>query len=92
VALGSRGDRKLWTRLRSYQRGVATRMLGAFVALFGDLDIDPADVEQVFALTVSQMRGVALQAMFGADSVGSSDLSLIKQVALDQLMKRVRKP
>jgi AcrR family transcriptional regulator len=90
VALGSRGDRKLWTRLRSYQRDVATRMLNAFVALFGDLDIEPADVEQVFALTVSQMRGVALQAMFGADSVGSSDLSLIKQVALDQLMKRVR--
>lgn len=90
VALGSRGDRKLWTRLRSYQRDVATRMLKAFVALFSDLDIDPAEVEKVFALTVSQMRGVALQAMFGADSVGSTDLTLTKEVALDQLMKRAR--
>lgn len=91
VALGSRGDRKLWARLRSYQRGVATRMRSQFVALFADLDIDPAEVEQALSLTVSQMRGVALQAMFGPDSVGSSDLSLIKEVAFDQLMKRVRR-
>jgi AcrR family transcriptional regulator len=91
VALGSRGDRKLWTRLRSYQRDVATRMRAQFVALFLDLDIDPDDVEKAFSLTVSHMRGVALQAMFGPDSIGAADLSLVKEVAFDQLMKRVRR-
>jgi AcrR family transcriptional regulator len=91
VALGSRGDRKLWTRLRSYQRDVATRMRGQFVALFLDLDIDPDDVEQAFSLTVSHMRGSALQAVFGTDSIGAGDLSLIKEVAFDQLMKRLRR-
>jgi AcrR family transcriptional regulator len=90
VALGSRGDRKLWSRLRSYQRDVASRMRGQFVALFCDLRIDAADVERVFSLTVSQLRGVALQAIFDAKPVGGDDLSLIEESAYDQLRKRVK--
>jgi AcrR family transcriptional regulator len=89
VALGSRGDRRLWARLRSYQRDVALRMRAQFVELFRD--IDPNEVEQAFSLTVSHIRGVTLQAMFGADAIGADDLALIKEVAFDQLLKRVRR-
>jgi AcrR family transcriptional regulator len=91
IALGSRGDPKLWARLRSYQKDIATRMREAFVALFADLDPDSADVERIFSLSISYMRGVALQNMFGPDPLHQDDLSLIKDVAYDQLMKQARR-
>jgi AcrR family transcriptional regulator len=89
IALGSRGDRDLWARLRSYQRDIATRMRDEFVALFGDLDMESADVERIFSLNISYMRGVALQNMFEPDP-HLDDLALIKDVAYDQLMKRAK--
>jgi AcrR family transcriptional regulator len=90
IAVGSRGDRKLWARLRSFQRDIAIRMRDEFVTLFSDLDMPADDVEHIFSLTISYMRGVALQAMFGADPLRRADLALIKDVAYDQLMIRAK--
>ncbi|HEY3889613.1 MAG TPA: TetR/AcrR family transcriptional regulator [Caulobacteraceae bacterium] len=87
IALGSRGDRKLWTRVRSYQKAISARMREEFVALFADLDMTPDHVEHTFSLTISYMRGVALQSMFGADRLRQADLAMIKDVAYDLLMK-----
>jgi AcrR family transcriptional regulator len=90
IALGSRGDRKLWARVRSYQRDIATRMRDEFATLFSDLDMPDDDVEHIFSLTISYMRGVALQSMFGSAPLRRADLALIKDVAYDQLMIRAK--
>lgn len=90
IALGSRGDRDLWVRLRSFQKDISIRLRDEFVALFSDLDMPPAEVEQIFSLTVSYLRGMALQTMFAPDPLQRNDLALIKDVAHDQLMTRAR--
>jgi AcrR family transcriptional regulator len=90
ITLGSRGDRKLWARLRAYQKDVATRMRDEFVALFADLALPADEVEQIFSLTISYMRGVALQAMFGPDPARETILALAKQVTYDQLTRRAK--
>ncbi len=90
LALGSRGDPELRVRLRSYQRDIATRMRDEFVSLFPDLDLAPDDVERIFSLTISYMRGVALQKVFLPDPLLRDDLPLIKDVAYDQLTKHRR--
>jgi AcrR family transcriptional regulator len=90
IALGSRGDRKLWTRLRAFQQGVAIGMRAEFVALFADLALPADDVEQIFSLTISSIRGAALQAIFGPDPSRHHILTLAKEAAYDQLTKRAK--
>lgn len=88
IALGSRGDRKLWIRLRSYQQNISTRMRNEFVTLFSDLGLPADDVERIFSLTINCLRGLALQSIFDPKSSRQTDLAPIKEVACDQLMKR----
>jgi AcrR family transcriptional regulator len=88
IALGSQGDPDLWVRLRSYQKDISTRMRDEFIALFPDVDMGPDEVERVFSLTISYMRGFALQMMFDSDPVSRGDLERIKLVTYDQLTKR----
>jgi AcrR family transcriptional regulator len=88
IALGSQGDPEMWVRLRSYQRDISTRMRDEFIALFPDVDMGPDEVERVFSLTISYMRGFALQMMFDSDPATRGDLARIKQVTYDQLTAR----
>jgi AcrR family transcriptional regulator len=90
IALGSRGDRKLWIRLRSYQQNISTRMRNEFVTLFGDLGLPADDVERIFSLTISSLRGLALQSIFDPKPLHQTDLAPVKEVAYDQLMKRAK--
>jgi AcrR family transcriptional regulator len=87
IALGSRGDTTLWPRVQVYQQDIAARMASEFDALFADLGLPPKEVERTFSLTISYIRGVAMQAMFGADRSRNADLARIKDVAYDQLIK-----
>jgi AcrR family transcriptional regulator len=90
IALGSRGDATLWPRVQVYQKDIAAQMSREFVALFADLRLPPKEVERIFSLTVSYIRGVALQTMFGGNRLRRADLARIKDVALDQLTKGAR--
>ena len=90
IALGSRGDAALWPRMQAYQKDIAARMSREFVALFADLRLPPKEVERIFSLAVSYIRGVALQTMFGGGRLRRADLARIKEVARDQLMKGAR--
>ncbi|HZZ70297.1 MAG TPA: TetR/AcrR family transcriptional regulator [Phenylobacterium sp.] len=89
IALGARGDPKLWARVSAYQKDITTRMRAEFVALFADLDPQLGEAERILAFTVSQIRGVAFLSMFGAAQAGA-DFSLIKDVAYEQLVKCAR--
>lgn len=88
IALGSRGDRRLWVRLRAYQREVSARMRDEFAELFADLGLSTEEVERIFQLSVSHLRGLALQSVFGPDPLRRDTLELAKQVAYEQLTRR----
>lgn len=90
IALGARGDPKLWARVGSYQKEITVRMRTAFLALVADLDPPPEEAEHILTFTASQIRGVAFLSMFGGDPWREADFALIKQVAYDQLMKCAR--
>jgi AcrR family transcriptional regulator len=89
IALGSRGDEAVWSRVQVYQQEIVARMSREFVALFPDLRIASREIENIFSLTVSYMRGVALQSIFGGDQAREVDLTRIKDLAYDQLMGAV---
>lgn len=90
IALGARGDPRLWERVSSYQKQITVRMRTAFLALFADLDPLPDEAEHILTFAASQIRGVAFLSMFGGDPWREADFDLIKQVAYDQLMKCAR--
>ena len=87
IALGARGDARLWARVQTYQQDILARSLTQFVSLFADLKVAPEDAEHVLLLTVSYMRGVAFQSLFDADQLRAADFAVIKDVAYQQLMK-----
>lgn len=92
ITLGCRGDAALWPRVQVYQRDIAVRMSREFVKLFAELRLPPKEVERIFSLTVSYIRGVALQTMFGGGQLRRADLARIKDIAYDQLMKSAESP
>jgi AcrR family transcriptional regulator len=90
IALGARGDPKLWARVSAYQQQITARMRDQFAALFGDLGVAPDDAEHVLSLTVNHIRGIAFLMLFGTEHLHEAEFALIKDVAYGELMKRVK--
>ena len=88
IAFGTRNDPTLGTRLRTYQRDVTAHVLRRLEALFTDIGLSPADIERIFPLVISYLRGIALQTVFGVDP-RLADLSQIKAIACE-LIERAR--
>jgi AcrR family transcriptional regulator len=87
IALGARGDPKLWARVSAYQQQITARMRDEFVALFADLNVGPDDAAHVLSLTVNHIRGIAFLMLFGTEHPQDAEFALIKDVAYSELMK-----
>jgi AcrR family transcriptional regulator len=87
IALGARGDPKLWARVSGYQQQITTRMRDQFIALFPDLDLAAEDAEHVLSLTVNHIRGIAFLMLFGTEHLRDEEFAVIKDVAYAQLTK-----
>jgi AcrR family transcriptional regulator len=85
IALGSRGEPKLWARVRSYQREISQHMRAEFARLFADYAITEDDAERVLAVTVGCIRGIAFQSMFGTDQLKYVDFRVIGDLAFREL-------
>ena len=85
IALGARGDPKLWAQVGNYQRHISMHIRSEFVRLFADLDISREDADRVLSVVVAAIRGLALQSMFGEDKVNHASFAVIKDLGCREL-------
>lgn len=86
IALGSRGDAKLWPRVRSYQKDISRHMRNELVRLFPEFNLSGDEAERILAIPVGCIRGVAFLEMFGKDHMKFIDFDVIKDLAYRQLL------
>lgn len=86
IALGSRGDARLWPRVRAYQKEITQQMRNELVRLFADLDLSGDDAERILAIPVGCIRGIAFLEMFGKDHMEFIDFDVIKDIAWRELV------
>lgn len=87
IGLGSRNDKVLRARFDSFQQHIFERVAQSLAALFADAQLSLDEVEQVFTLPIAYLRGCALQNLVGADRHRHIDLTLIKDVTFEQLIR-----
>lgn len=86
IALGSRGDTRLWPRVRSYQREISRHVSSEFVRLFAEFNLSANEAERIMAIPIGCIRGVAFLEMFGKDHMEFIDFHVIKDLAYRALL------
>ena len=86
IALGARGDPKLWTRVRDYQQRISLHIRSEFVRLFSDLGVTRDGADQVLSIVVAAIRGLAFLSMFGT-TVSPRTFAVIKEIGCRELDK-----
>jgi AcrR family transcriptional regulator len=91
VILGTRGQPKTRALLDSLQKEIVSGIVKDLTQLFLDVRLRPEAVQAFWVFVSSQLRGLAMLALFEPASALDADLVLLKEAVLQVLLKLARK-